>query len=287
MTRLNENNFTLKAKIIFENLLSTREHSDVTLVCEEGEPIKAHKFILGASSPFFKRIFVADLEQNSFIFLHGVGFTELQMVIDYVYTGETEVGEDMMDRFLDTAQYLEIKGLLTEVLTSQAGHVSQSVLPPTVEEPTPKTDVLYEENETFLDNDIETETKETTNEEEIIQKLSDKVRNFPCVKCSYRGTTKKVLKDHIRTKHEGVKFPCGECPYVSATTKTRYMHTLTKHKGLKFECAPCFKEFADPGSLRKHKQYKHEGIRYNCNNCEYTGSTLQQLKFHGNKAHKN
>ena len=145
-----------------------------------------------------------------------------------------------------------------------------------------------EEKELFLlEPRIKPEEKETMSNYETIANQSDsKVRNFPCDKCNYRGTTKKVLKEHILTKHEGVKFPCKECPFVSSTTATRYMHNLTKHKGLKFECNICCKEFADPSSLRKHKKYTHEGIRYNCNNCEYAGGTLQLLKLHKTKVHK-
>ena len=145
-----------------------------------------------------------------------------------------------------------------------------------------------EEKELFLlEPRIKPEEKETMSNYETIANPSDsKVRNFTCEKCTYRGTTKKVLKEHILTKHEGVKFPCKECPFVSATTATRYMHNLTKHKGLKFECSICCKEFADPSSMRKHKKYTHEGIRYNCNNCEYAGGTLQLLKLHKTKVHK-
>ena len=112
MTRFNKNYFTTKATSIFENLLSRHKHSDVTLFSDDEQSFKAHKFILGASSPFFERIFVNNIEPNLWIFLQGVEFTELQMIIRFLYTGETEVAEDKWNSLLDTAQYLEIKGLI-------------------------------------------------------------------------------------------------------------------------------------------------------------------------------
>ena len=228
--------------------------------------------------------------------LAGCRFTELQMIIKFLYTGETEVAEDKLNSLLDTAQYLEIKGLIEYLPKCGPGQELMG-LPATSEDPNSEKEFMYEvevfddflneEKSTVLDDAQAQEINENINEKEIIQKLSDKVQNFPCDKCDYRGTCRKVLKEHIKTKHEGVTFPCSECPFVSASTTTRNMHTRTKHRGLKFECSVCDKEFANPGSLRKHKLYTHEGIRYNCNTCEYSGSTLQMLKFHRNKAHQN
>ena len=301
MNMVADNNFVSNARHIFENLLIGSEYSDVTLACEDDKQIKAHKFILGASSLFFKRIFLENPEPNSLIFLHDIRYSELQTIMKFIYRGEVEVAENILDSFLDTATYLEIKGLGDHIQEFKSKKDKEEISPKETREferidselrtENEFADVLHfteEEKELFLlEPRTKPEEKETMSNYETIANQSDsKVRNFPCDKCTYRGTTKKVLKEHILTKHEGVKFPCKECPFVSSTTATRYMHNLTKHKGLKFECNICCKEFADPSSLRKHKKYTHEGIRYNCNNCEYSGSTLQLLKLQKTKSHK-
>ena len=40
----------------FRDLLSSQEYTDVTLVCDDDDVIRAHKVILSACSPFFSRI---------------------------------------------------------------------------------------------------------------------------------------------------------------------------------------------------------------------------------------
>ena len=40
----------------FGRLRNDKEFTDVTLACEDGQEIEAHKVILAASSPFFEKI---------------------------------------------------------------------------------------------------------------------------------------------------------------------------------------------------------------------------------------
>jgi hypothetical protein len=229
MNRLNDNNFASNAKHIFENLLIDSEYADVTLACDDDKQIKAHKFILSESSPFFRRIFVGNPEPNMMIILHDVRFSELQSIMEFLYKGEAEVAENMLDSFLDTAEYLEIKGLGDHIrgLKSKKEQKERSSdetheferIRPELRTQNELEDVLHfteEEKELFLKKPrIEPEKmKIMSNSETITNSSATKVRNFPCEKCTYRGTTKKVLKQHILTKHEGVKFPCKECPFV-------------------------------------------------------------------------
>ena len=209
MNRVADNNFASNARHIFENLLIGSEYSDVTLACEDDKQIKAHKFILGASSLFFKRIFLENPEPNSLIFLQDIGHSELQTIMKYIYRGEVEVAENILDSFLDTAEYLEIKGL--------GDHIQEFKSKKDKEERSPEEtreleridselitenefeDVLHfteEEKELFLlEPRIKPEEKETMSNYETIANPSDsKVRNFPCDKCTYRGTTKKGVK---------------------------------------------------------------------------------------------
>eukprot|EP00091_Calanus_sinicus_P001319 TRINITY_DN11303_c0_g1_i1.p1 TRINITY_DN11303_c0_g1~~TRINITY_DN11303_c0_g1_i1.p1 ORF type:complete len:133 (-),score=22.85 TRINITY_DN11303_c0_g1_i1:71-469(-) len=113
MNKLADRNFASTTKHIFENLLLSSEYTDVTIACDDDKQIKAHKFVLSESSQFFKSIFAEDPEPNSLLFLHGVRYSELQAILKFVYLGDVDVAEHMLGSFLDTAQYLEIKGLRT------------------------------------------------------------------------------------------------------------------------------------------------------------------------------
>ena len=86
------------------------EFTDVTLICEDKKPIKAHKNILSACSPIFKDI--VKLEQSDKpINLRGINFSELESIMQYIYLGEATFYEKRMNEFLEVARSLEIKEL--------------------------------------------------------------------------------------------------------------------------------------------------------------------------------
>ena len=47
------NDFQENVKVAFRNLRGDETFTNVTLACEDGHQIEAHKVILAASSPFF------------------------------------------------------------------------------------------------------------------------------------------------------------------------------------------------------------------------------------------
>ena len=53
---LQSNAFQENVKSIFGNLREDNEFADVTLACDDGQQVEAHKVILAASSPFFKKL---------------------------------------------------------------------------------------------------------------------------------------------------------------------------------------------------------------------------------------
>ena len=50
------NNFNENANSAFGKLRGDKEFTDVTLACEDGHKMEAHKVIMASSSPFFEEI---------------------------------------------------------------------------------------------------------------------------------------------------------------------------------------------------------------------------------------
>ena len=292
-------NFVLSVRNLFENLLLSNKYTDVTFVCEDGKQIQAHRFILTASSPFFSNIFSQSNDTSSFMFLQGVNSFELLAVLKFIYTGGTEVSENNVENFLETAKYLEITGI--EQYCSN--NLNEYQEPINCNEPEHSNDdaenssVDFSKHFDYLDQETENiffgkkgspdaENAESGKESTRELTCDSNIRSFPCDKCTYMGRTKRLLKDHVFRIHDGGKFPCTLCPYVSLTKTTKYRHDITTHRGLTFECSICFKSFAAPRSLKLHKEYTHEGKRHNCTFCTYSGATMQLLKFHLAKVHK-
>ena len=55
----------------FGNLRNDKELTDVTLACEDGQQMEAHKAILASSSPFFRKIFQKNKHPHPLIYLKG------------------------------------------------------------------------------------------------------------------------------------------------------------------------------------------------------------------------
>ena len=51
------NEFQQNVNSAFGSLRDDADFTDVTLACEDGKEIEAHKVVLAASSPFFKGLF--------------------------------------------------------------------------------------------------------------------------------------------------------------------------------------------------------------------------------------
>ncbi|XP_050699839.1 longitudinals lacking protein, isoforms A/B/D/L-like isoform X1 [Eriocheir sinensis] len=94
----------------FTNLLANTSLVDVTLFAE-GHLLKAHKVVLSACSPYFKRLFSETREGHPIVVLKDVGHQELQCLLEYMYRGEVNVAQDQLEPLIRTAESLRIKGL--------------------------------------------------------------------------------------------------------------------------------------------------------------------------------
>ena len=86
---------------VFDKILMTESFSDVTLVCADMDQdtthaIKAHKIILGASSPYFEMVFSEHPCTHPVVVMPPeVKIDDLQQVLQFVYKGEVQVSNDI------------------------------------------------------------------------------------------------------------------------------------------------------------------------------------------------
>ena len=147
------NDFQENVKNAFGQLRGTTDFVDVTLACEDGQQIEAHKVILAASSPFFQRILKGNKHSHPLIYMKGMRSDDLTAIVDFLYFGETNVYQENLDSFLAIAGELQLKGL--EGSATQDGSSDDKDLKPkgkykTNQEEIPKTP--QPENETTYDS---------------------------------------------------------------------------------------------------------------------------------------
>ncbi|KAK8390236.1 hypothetical protein O3P69_010139 [Scylla paramamosain] len=84
--------------------------TDITLACD-GQKFSAHKLVLVTCSDYFRTI-LGDLPcHHPIVYMRGVTAQEMQALIDFMYTGQTDIPQKEVPTLLSTAEALQIKGL--------------------------------------------------------------------------------------------------------------------------------------------------------------------------------
>ena len=99
------NDFQENAIGSLRSLRGERDFHDVTLACEDGKQIEAHKVILSISSPFFQNLLKKNKHLHPVIYMRGVKSDDLA-IVDFLYCGEAKVCQENLNSFLAIAENL-------------------------------------------------------------------------------------------------------------------------------------------------------------------------------------
>ena len=215
---------------------------DVTLVSDDQHQVTAHKFVLSASSDYFKNIFKNNKLQNPFLCLDGISSKDLNNILDYIYNGEVQVYQDHLDKFLSIAQRFKLEGLLGEVKEEEDEKdeiEDQSLFYPSerksekINSKQPESYAGNKNTSNQLKNQIQ--LLDTTDLNEIDQKLYENMeRNsmgkYSCKICSKTNLDKTNMKYHVETHMEGLSFPCNTCGKEFRLRDSLKKHRNTQHK---------------------------------------------------------
>ena len=222
------NDFQENIKSVFGNLREDNDFADVTLACEDGQQVEAHKVILAASSPFFQKLLRRNKHPQPLIYMRGMKSDDLLAIVDFLYRGEANVFQENLDSFLAVAEELQLKGLMGKADENfKDFEEDETCLPPTplpafnANSNIPKKSFKSQnpgENTTLaipgqFSGDLE-ELEERV--KSMMEKSENKYANGRvladrCKVCGKEGMGSNI-KDHIEANHlEGVIIPCNLC----------------------------------------------------------------------------
>ena len=235
----------------FGGFRENTDFNDVTLACEDGTKLEAHKVILSASSPFFKNLLSNEKHPHPLIYMVGVRSEDLAATVDFLYYGEVKVEQENLDSFLAIAKQLQLEGLMEssgeKLKRDQEVHPTTSQIPIKMilkEKIATKPD-LPKENESVVSKaeDIKTiAVKEDFLQlDEQIQSLMEKgqslilsaqnkfCKSHVCKVCGKEGM-KNTIKKHIESNHvEGVFVPCSLCEKTFRSRDSLRVHNRRNH----------------------------------------------------------
>ena len=225
------NDFQDNIKVAFGNLREDNDFADVTLACEDGQQVQAHKVILAVSSPFFQKLLGRNKHPHPLIYMRGMKSDDLLVIVDFLYRGEANVFQENLDSFLAIAEELQLKGLMGKTDEKvQDFEVDEKYLPSTFSTSTntntkiPKASSKSSrianpgENRTLaIPGNFSGDLEEL---EERVKSMMEKSQNKcasglqladRCKVCGKEGQGRNI-KDHIEANHlEGIVIPCNLC----------------------------------------------------------------------------
>ena len=260
-------NFEASTSNAFQNLLTNRDFTDVTLACEDDGQVQAHKVILSSMSSFFHKILLKNPHQHPLIYLKGIKLKDLEKIMNFIYMGETEVAKEDLENFMISANELEINGLQTN---------ENNRIDETLEDD--QFEILKE-----LGDDLNMTDKFQASD------LLD-VKTEEVDESNIQGDFGDRSLMNEETKADGPEtFNCDQCDFKTIKKGNINRH-LAKHEGKtiqQFGCDECDKQCNSNEALKYHKKSVHDGIRFPCDHCAYKATTPQALKKHGAIKHTN
>ena len=277
--------FQPKMAARFENLLRSSEFSDVTLVSKDNTRIKAHRVILSSGSAFFNEV-LSHMKDSShpMIYLMGMELDLLQAFMSFLYLGEVEVKQEMIQAFMETAKQLQIDGLHTKDLEERE---KEEIIEPT---------------RPFIINETETQFDVRSGGVEADASDMFNIKKKPAQKISVEKEPNDFNPLEAKgNSPENLQFSCDSCDFISERKKDLKYHMGEKHRHeqvrVKIEtyskkgedglywCTMCQKKFTDPSNLRRHMAKAHYKILHFCTDCNYSAQRKEDIKHHYNNVH--
>jgi len=310
-------NFQDNAASSFRTLREEQEYADVTLVCEDGLHVEAHKAILASSSPFFLNLLKENQNPHPLIFMADLKSEVVLAMMDFLYHGETNLDEQHLKSFHAAAEELKLKGIAN--LDKKADNSFNSSknkqklgkdtfigIEEIISRPTKKKNKVKQAiKEELPIPEIQTEIKgenylQTANQEKnslccnvCIRKFTSKKcfkkhvlnhqsvdkeeQSFNCDVCKSTFNTRKYLKRHVKKSHHARS--C-ECPNVNDLDERNTLyHTKTVHLNY-FGCNICLKTFTTKSKSTAHIWDHNGSSNFQCDNCGKEYKSIGELNAH-------
>ena len=246
------NDFNANVNKAFGSFRKDFDFTDVTLACEDGHQMEAHKVILAASSPFFKDILAQNKHPHPLIYMRGMRTEDLTAIIDFLYHGEANVLQESLDSFLAIASELKLEGLMgsdedkrekPKTETSKQRQMNQPIVPFI------SSHEKFTENERSKSRESRTIAKLDDFSGDLLSNLDEKVKSMMepgenmisygkgrlgkgriCKVCGKEGQIV-AIRDHIEANHlEGIALPCNLCEKIFRSRENLRKHKSRSHK---------------------------------------------------------
>ena len=271
----------------YNTFRNQQDFSDVTLACDDGVQIEAHKVILTVGSPVFRNILQSNKHPHPLIFLRGIKYDTLLSVLDFIYYGEVELRDEKFKDFLAAAEDLNLRGI-----TSKSEMEEKSTFTDQLQCSDTKLNIpLSKEGITILPNKRENpKIQRTEQDDTTLENMAPtKLMNEPQETSKYfviKGIeTNNIPLSHISTElnldtanleeteseslslyNEDIQYECTACGKVLKSKSLLGAHAQRHLPGFSTTpndhiCPKCEKAFESKSYMYKHMSMHHQKIK--------------------------
>merc|ERR1712150_415475 len=210
---------------MFKDLYQEGRYTDVTLVSDDQTQFKAHKIVLSACSPVFKKIIDSNPSQHPLIYLRGIQSYEMESILQFVYLGEGKFYQERMGEFIKVAKDLEVKEISKGVeMPGEVEDIIDDNIPENVEE------TFQQENQSQVQKPKLRRAR---------SQISTDTKSNKCPECEAVFKAKSSMLTHYRSMHEGVRYSCNQCDYQATQQGSLQTHITAKHNDTVYKCDSC------------------------------------------------
>ena len=236
------NDFQSNITSAFRQFQTKTNFQDVTLASNDLKQISAHRVVLSAGSGYFNNLLSQNSHSHPLLCLDGIKFSELNNVLDFIYTGELQINQEDLDRFLQIAQRLQLQGLHEVKENFQANFKTEDFslqVKDNIEIATTfETKVTETDSMNFLTEQPPEKKVICMNSDDfqriedldiyIEQQILKTEGGHKCDICNYESSKKCHIKDHMETHINGLTFECNFCG-ITKGTRTALRHHKKRH----------------------------------------------------------
>ena len=237
------NDFHQNISTTYSNLRMQDDLFDVTLVSDDGKQYSSHKLVLASSSDFFQSIVhnSKNKQIEFFIYLAGVRSTELEYILDYIYSGEVQLHQEELDKFLDIAKKLKIKGLIGNDEGRKSKVTEEEFIEEENVDPNQFINVVKFEEKSIVESINSSKRKQRVESNSMVNQSDINM--------------KEIVKNMI--SQDGEKWICNNCGKEASNKWNLELHAEIHIEGLMFNCNKCDKTFRSRHILSKHRSRFH------------------------------
>ena len=243
------NDFQDNIRSAFGDLREDKEFADVTLACEDGQQIEAHRVILASASPLFQKLLSRNKHSHPLIYMRGVMMHDLVAIVDFLYHGEANIFQENLDSFLAIAEELQLRGLMGKT-DENTENTNIDKFPKDIFTQTMTKETAVSKEHTARNNKLRGEESKALatfdsfsgDQEELEERvkllMEESQNNYQnghqkaklCKVCGKEGKGN-AIKHHIEASHlEGISIPCNICNKTFRSRQTLREHQRKIHQ---------------------------------------------------------